>query len=137
MVISLKYRLLDILACPICKKFPLKLIVFNETEYKYDNIDFSEDEILCEEFCGLHQKFLKDLGEVKLNCINCIRHEVVDGILICDKCGRWYPIIEEIPHMLPDELRNENEDKAFLKKFRDLIPRQVLDHGKPWNLSSQ
>lgn len=136
MVVLLKFRLLDILACPICKKFPLKLIVFIKTEYKYDNITFSEDEILCEEFCGLHQQLLKDLGDVKLNCVDCIRREVVDGILICDRCERWYPIIEEIPHMLPDELRSEGEDKAFLEKFRKMIPKQVLDHGKPWSLST-
>lgn len=132
----MKYRLLDILACPICKNFPLRLIVFNETEYKYDKIDFSEDEILCEEYCGLHQSFLKDLGNVKLNCIDCISHEVVDGILICNNCNRWYPIIEEIPHMLPDELRNEGEDKAFLTKFKELIPNEILSRGKPWNLTS-
>ncbi|MEM0275213.1 MAG: Trm112 family protein, partial [Nitrososphaerota archaeon] len=30
----MKYRLMDLLACPICKKFPLKLIVFTEFSIK-------------------------------------------------------------------------------------------------------
>jgi uncharacterized protein YbaR (Trm112 family) len=35
---------------------------------------------------------------------------VVSGALLCDECGRFYPIIDEIPVMLPDERRNKSED---------------------------
>jgi uncharacterized protein YbaR (Trm112 family) len=28
-------------------------------------------------------------------------------VLVCVDCKRWYPIIEDIPHMLPDELRED------------------------------
>ena len=62
------------------------------------------------------------------------RAEVEEGIILCDKCGRWYPIIETIPHMLPDDLREEKEDKAFLEKWKNKIPKKVLDQGKPFNL---
>ena len=37
--------------------------------------------------------------------------------------------------MLPDELRDKDEDLAFLRKYREKIPRKVLLEGKPWNLS--
>ncbi|MCP8307225.1 MAG: Trm112 family protein [archaeon] len=94
----MKYRLMDILACPICKTFPLQIIVFDEKK-----TDTST--------------------------------EIVEGILICQNCGRWYPIIEEIPHMLPDELRNKKEDKNFLIKNKEKIPQEILSKGKPFNLS--
>ena len=42
--------------------------------------------------------------------------EIVEGVIVCSKCLRWYPIREEIPEMLPDELRKESEDLPFLKK---------------------
>lgn len=52
---------------------------------------------------------------------------VQSGILVCDNCGRFYPIIETIPHMLPDDLRNKKEDKEFLSKWRKFIPKRILE----------
>ena len=60
--------------------------------------------------------------------------EVAEGIIVCPKCLRWYPIIDEIPHMLPDELRSEREDLSFLEKWQDRIPERVLREGRPFNL---
>ena len=88
----MKRRLLDILACPICKHYPLELRVFEEKE------------------------------------------EIDEGILLCSKCGRWYPILESIPHMLPDDLRNEKEDTDFLVKWKKSIPEAVLKEGKPFKM---
>ncbi len=88
----MKKRLMDILACPICKHHPLELKVFAEHE------------------------------------------EIDEGILICSECGRWYPIMETIPHMLPDELREEKEDLGFLARWRAEVPENVLKSGKPFSL---
>jgi uncharacterized protein YbaR (Trm112 family) len=63
------------------------------------------------------------------------KDEIVEGIIVCKKCLRWYPIIDEIPHMLPDDLRKREEDIAFLKKYRDKVPSEVLRLGKPFNLA--
>jgi len=87
-------RLLDILACPIDKHYPLQLI---ELETKEETI--------------------------------------VDGALLCDKCKRFYPIIDEIPVMLPDELRSKKEDLEFLGKWKDKLPKQVVESALPHNLS--
>jgi uncharacterized protein YbaR (Trm112 family) len=36
--------------------------------------------------------------------------EAVKGeVLICASCNRWYPVIDDIPRMLPDELREDLE----------------------------
>ncbi|MGD8545503.1 MAG: Trm112 family protein [Candidatus Bathyarchaeota archaeon] len=88
----MKKKLLDILACPIDKHYPLKLLVFEEKE------------------------------------------EITEGLIICPKCLRWYPIRDEIPEMLPDQLRKEVEDLPFLKKWREKIPEEILSEGKPFNL---
>lgn len=62
------------------------------------------------------------------------KDEVVEGLIVCPKCLRWYPIREEIPELLPDELRRQNEDLPFLKKWKDKVPSQIVAEGKPFNL---
>jgi uncharacterized protein YbaR (Trm112 family) len=62
--------------------------------------------------------------------------EISSGIITCPKCERWFPIIDEIPHMLPDELREQSEDLPFLQKWKSKIPEKTLQKGKPFNLGS-
>ena len=91
----MRRKLLDILACPIDKHYPLRLLEFSAKE--------------------------PDV--------------VVDGALICEECGRFYPIVDEIPVMLPDDLRSKREDTEFLTRWRDRMPKETLESGKPVNLS--
>jgi len=91
----IKRRLMDLLACPIDKYYPLELYVFEE------------------------------------------REEIVEGLIVCPKCLRWYPIRDEIPELLPDELRNKKEELSFLQKWKDKIPRKILLNGRPFNLSGE
>jgi Uncharacterized conserved protein len=72
--------MLDILACPIDKYYPLELFEIDTT------IDTTINETVIKE-----------------------------GVLFCSQCSRFYPIIEEIPVMLPDELRDKEKDIEFLK----------------------
>ena len=88
----MKKKLMQILACPIDKHYPLELQVFEEKE------------------------------------------EIKEGVIICPKCSRWYPIREEIPEMLPDELRKENENLPFLKKWKAKVPEKIVSEGKPFSL---
>ncbi|HUG95909.1 MAG TPA: Trm112 family protein [Nitrososphaera sp.] len=87
--------MLDILACPIDKHYPLELF-----------------EIVSE------------------------AQTVKEGVLFCTKCSRYYPIIDEIPVMLPDELREKQKDRDidFLKKWQSKIPDKVIKQGNPWHL---
>ncbi len=89
----MKRKLLEILACPIDKRYPLELFE------------------------------LKSEGEV-----------IVDGALFCTECNRYYPIIDEIPVMLPDDLRNKNEDLDFLARNKDRLPQKIVALGKPHHL---
>ncbi|MEM1587419.1 MAG: Trm112 family protein [Candidatus Bathyarchaeia archaeon] len=65
------------------------------------------------------------------------KDEIVEGIIVCPKCLRWYPIRDEIPEMLPDELRNMRDELSFLEKWRDKIPEKILFEGKPFNLKEK
>jgi len=56
------------------------------------------------------------------------------GALFCSECSRFYPIIEEIPIMLPDELRDKNQDIDFLKENKDKLPEKIITKGLPWHL---
>lgn len=89
----MKRKLLDILACPVDKYYPLELYEF-----------VSEQE------------------------------KIIHGILFCKKCERYYPIVDEIPIMLPDDLRDKKEDIEFLQRWKEKIPAEILEKGRPWNL---
>ena len=59
---------------------------------------------------------------------------VSEGALFCLKCSRFYPIIEEIPIMLPDELRDKKQEMEFLKKYKETLPEKIITKANPWHL---
>jgi uncharacterized protein len=94
----MKKSMLELLACPIDKHYPLELFEINVKE------DNNNDAIIS------------------------------DGVLFCNKCYRFYPIIDEIPVLLPDELREKQKDIDFLQQWHNKIPSKVINEGNPWHL---
>ncbi len=141
----MKYRFMDIAACPMCKHFPLELYVIEEKEYPEREEKIREllekyPPPLCELYCyRLQQPVGKRIEEVrdKTPCHECLKTEVVTGVLYCPNCGRWYPIINEIPRMLPDRLRKKSEDLSFLRKYAERLPEKIVYRGKPWSLGEE
>ncbi|MBS7638686.1 hypothetical protein KEJ49_07410 [Candidatus Bathyarchaeota archaeon] len=91
--------------------------------------EISEDELL--------RGFGREI-DVLYRFLNLI--EVDEGLLVCTNCGRWYPIgsaVETIPELLPDELRDKDKDLSWMEKWRRLIPINVVEDGKPFNLRSR
>lgn len=86
-------KMLDILACPIDKHYPLELFELKSKE-----------------------------------------EMVVEGVLYCTDCSRFYPIIDEIPIMLPDELRDKNQDVDFLLENQEKLPLKIIKQAHPWHL---
>ena len=66
--------------------------------------------------------------------INGKEDTVTEGVLFCPKCSRFYPIIEDIPIMLPDELRDKKQEIGFLKNNKDNLPEKIVKSGLPWHL---
>lgn len=130
----MKKHMLDILACPMDKNYPLDLIELHVKEFENDNLSGESN-------------FVKDDKNSKKNNLlinqeKDIRGEenkdkiivIIEGILYCQKCLRFYPIIDEIPIMLPDELREKEKDLEFLNRWKNNIPQNILNNANPWHL---
>ena len=80
-----------------------------------------------------------DLDEIlpELVMINKFKFEIEieTGILFCPECKRWYPIIDTIPQMLPDEYRDEQAEIEFLKTNKNLLHKEFFQQDlKPFNI---
>ena len=64
------------------------------------------------------------------------KEEIIEGLLLCTECNRWYPISDEIPQMLPDDLREAKEGLEWLSKWKSQVPERVLTQGQPFKLKS-
>src|SRR5438445_12438374 len=62
------------------------------------------------------------------------KEEITEGLLVCPQCDRWYPISDEIPQMLPDDLREAKDDLEWLHRWKAQVPHRVLTEGKPFRL---
>lgn len=51
--------------------------------------------------------------------------EIEEGLLICADCGRWYPIIGQLPEILPDHLRDTERDLKFLHSVGGTLPADL------------
>ena len=60
--------------------------------------------------------------------------KIVEGALYCTSCSRFYPIIEEIPIMLPDELRDKKQDIDFLNNNQEKLPKKIIKQASPWHI---
>ncbi|MGQ0606263.1 MAG: Trm112 family protein [Candidatus Nitrosotenuis sp.] len=79
--------------------------------------------------CPMDKQFPLELYEVESK-----QEVVLEGVLFCSKCTRFYPIIEEIPIMLPDELRDKKQDIGFLEKNKKILPQKIIKDANPWHL---
>jgi uncharacterized protein len=117
----MRKSLLEILACPIDKHSPLELIEINVYLTNESSSDKRSDN-------------RKTLGELTYNDTTYYNVIVKEGVLFCSRCSRFFPIIDEIPIMLPDELREREKDMRFLLEWETKIPSKILDHGVPWHI---
>ncbi|MEM0335692.1 MAG: Trm112 family protein [Thermofilum sp.] len=132
----MKYRLMDLLACPYDKHFPLELHVIDTVRYEGRVASF-KTKPACELYCAYRGVKVSELEGRDPGCDDCIKFEVKTGVLFCPECGRWWPIKEEIPVILPDNLRKKDSDLKFLEPLKDKLPEKITRSGKPWALEAQ
>lgn len=67
--------------------------------------------------------------------------EIDEALIACPKCGRWYPVIDGIACMLPDNLRMDGkqriEETAFLERWKERIASDIIENGIPFSLASK
>src|SRR6266540_1291527 len=57
--------------------------------------------------------------------------EIENGLLLCAGCGRWFPILETLPELLPDHLRDAERDTGLLDTVAAGVPPDVREELKP------
>ena len=80
--------------------------------------------------CPMDKHYPLDLIELDMK-----DGEIVEGVITCSQCGRFYPIIGEIPIMLPDDFRDREKDLQLLTKWSHKLPEKVLYEGLPHHLN--
>ncbi|MEM1927789.1 MAG: Trm112 family protein [Acidilobaceae archaeon] len=116
----MRFYFVELLACPKCKSTSLKIHVLKEETRE---VSSPVEKLRCRRFCGLYEK---PASEVPIDeCSKCVRRVVVDGVIVCLNCNRWYPIIDTIPVMLTDKYRGGSEDRGFIKKYWSTIPSDL------------
>lgn len=43
--------------------------------------------------------------------------EILEALMSCPECSRYFPVIYGIPILIPDEYRDESMEKPLLKKW--------------------
>jgi uncharacterized protein YbaR (Trm112 family) len=108
-------------------EFSKKCFEIIKSEVKSNIMKFSEKVNLNELESILPE--LHFINKIKLDL------EIESGILFCDECKRWYPIIETIPQMLPDKYRKEEQEIEFLKTNKNLLSERFFHQDlKPFNI---
>ncbi len=55
-----------------------------------------------------------------------LEENIIEGILSCDQCKRYYPIVKGVPIMSPDEYREYKLEQPLLNNWQEhLQNRQV------------
>jgi uncharacterized protein len=124
-------RMLDIIVCPFDKESSLELY-----ELSTRNLEKTDSKIISESN-PQNVKLEDSVENKKENISNDLSNNdiiIEEGILFCNSCSRFYPIVEEIPIILPDELRDKNKDLEFIKKWTDSLPEKVVKKALPWHL---
>lgn len=104
----MKLNVLDIIACPSCKGFPLVLRTLSEGNIASTN---TKDVEMCKYYCGYIQKPVNEAKEEinKNYCTKCNCKTIEEGILHCAECDSYYLIRNGIPELIADDLKSAEE----------------------------
>ena len=69
-----------------------------------------------------------DKNDLTIKIVRQERDEILEGILTCPHCHRYYPIVHGIPIMSPDEYREIRLEIPLLEKWGE---GTQIENGKP------
>lgn len=122
----MKYRLLDLMSCPECNK-PFAISVFSKKEREYSKEDNKNRLKKCETYCAFSHCKLEMNQSENIDCNSCQKIEIEEGILICNACKKWFPIIGFIPRIIPKTIE---EHPDFFKKYKERLPEELINKNQ-------
>lgn len=93
-LISLKYRLVELLLCPSCHGD----LHLSEVETQVANCAL-QPIFSCQRYCALEETATIP---AQSRCIECNRIEIKAGILGCETCRRQFPILDSVPWLMEE-----------------------------------
>ena len=138
MAFHMRYSLLNFIACPVSKA-PLVCLSTKENPLVLPHVrQFSEAARVNQPHAvvgplprfqretELTEALRKETSEPAPPMRN---YEVVveEGLLVSGETGRWYPIRNFIPELLPDHLRDFDRDFTFLNGLRSSVPGGIFE----------
>jgi len=58
-----------------------------------------------------------DKHDLRIRVFKQEENEILEGLLTCEQCQRYYPIVQGIPIMSPDEYREYKLEQPLLEKW--------------------
>lgn len=108
------YNLIELIACPMCRGVSFSLKAFEEYRNRTGDIIKGHD-------AAYSVENYNKSGE---------NYKIKTGILFCNSCNRWYPIVDGIHILLPDNYRDEKDDKEFLIKHKSDLNDVDINYEK-------
>jgi len=127
----LKYFLAEILACPVCKSRDL---IVHAVKTIYEKVEVDLEKIRCKEYC--HYKRVPSSQVPEETCAQCMRLRIVEGVIVCRSCGRWYPIVDTIAWMSNDKYRDPKIDALFVENVLPQLPEDIVEAMRVPDLKS-
>lgn len=62
---------------------------------------------------------------------------IIEGLFTCSHCKRYYPIVQGIPIMSPDEYREAALEAPILKRWEDHLEGHVVNNFRMEGSSSR
>lgn len=121
----MRASILDILACPACKAFPLELSQATRKSWPWEwylaHGGTGSSLPQCEIFCAQHGRRIEKTDSLDtLGCQVCTQVEIVQGVLHCNGCAKSYPIVDGIPSFVETTtLKEQNGDADSIQILRE------------------
>src|SRR5437016_383468 len=109
----MKYRLMSLLCCPVCSGH-LKLTVLDERKISFKqsaNVAHGEKPY----------RTLACPHGVVGDCEECSTKDIREGILRCQECSEFFPIVNGVPRMLAASI---NQFPDFVSKWQTELKRE-------------
>ena len=56
--------------------------------------------------------------------------EILEALMTCPRCNRFFPVIYGIPIMIPDEYRDKSLEEPLLKKWGYSLEEGTAEEGR-------